>query len=89
MRLGIVLVRVVAVIRREQRRLELAGDVEQRLEDATSSSMLWSCSSMKKWSRPKMSWKRAAASSAAFSSPARISCETSPPRQPLVAVMPS
>ena len=33
--------------------------------DATSSSMPWSCSSMKKWSRPKMSWKRPAALSAA------------------------
>ena len=30
MRLGVVLVRVVAVVRGEQRRLELAGDVEQR-----------------------------------------------------------
>ena len=34
MRLRVVLVRVVAVVRREQRRLELARDVEQRADDA-------------------------------------------------------
>ena len=89
-RLGVVLVRVVAVVGGEQRRLELRGRSRSAAgSSGACSGRPWSCSSMKRLSRPKMSWSRAAASSAPGSSSFSSRCSTWPPRQPVVAMTPS